>query len=113
MSSGRVPGGDLLGVVSELQALRSETSIDRLHVRVVQVLGTMTGATGVHLVVWDDRQGWLLPAADSGGVPVGGTGHETAAPLSVSVAIHPAGAGAASGGRHQLRRPLRLRSLLR
>jgi signal transduction histidine kinase len=58
----------------------------RLHARVVQVLGAMTGATGVHLLLWDDdRHGWLRPAPDGDGgtVPVGGTGHEAAAPMSV------------------------------
>jgi GAF domain-containing protein len=75
---------DLVGIVSALQALSSETSIDRLHTRVVQVLSAMTGATGVRLLVWDDdRQGWLLPAPSGGGLPVGGTGHEAEAPMSV------------------------------
>ena len=51
-----------------------------------QVLSAMTGATGVHLLLWDeDRHGWLLPAPDAGGgtVPVSGTGHERAVPMSV------------------------------
>ena len=77
---------DLLGIVSASQALSSETSIDRLHARVVQVLSAMTGATGVHLLLWDeDRHGWLLPAPDGEGgtVPVSGTGHERAMPMSV------------------------------
>jgi len=77
---------DLLGIVSASQALSSETSIGRLHARVVQVLSAMTGATGVHLLLWDeDRHGWLLPAPDGGGgtVPVRGTGHERAVPMSV------------------------------
>ena len=77
---------DLLGIVSASQALSSETSIDRLHARVVQVLSAMTGATGVHLLLWDeDRHGWLLPAPDGDGgtVPVSGTGHERAVPMSV------------------------------
>jgi signal transduction histidine kinase len=64
-----VPAGtlDLLGVLSASQALSSETSIDRLHDRVVEVLGAMTGATAVHL---------LLPGAgadewsSTGGVPM-------------------------------------------
>ena len=76
---------DLLGIVSASQALSSETSIDRLHARVVQVLSAMTGATGVHLLLWDeDRHGWLLPAPDGDGgtVPVSGTGHERAVPMS-------------------------------
>jgi GAF domain-containing protein len=52
---------------------------------VVEVLGAMTGATGVHLLLWsDERQDWLLPAPDSGGIiPVTGTGHEHAVPMSV------------------------------
>jgi signal transduction histidine kinase len=77
---------DLLGIVSASQALSSETSIGRLHARVVEVLSAMTGATGVHLLLWDeDRHGWLLPAPDGGGgaVPVSGTGHERAVPMSV------------------------------
>jgi signal transduction histidine kinase len=77
---------DLLGIVSASQALSSETSIDRLHTRVVDVLSAMTGATGVHLLLWsEDRHGWLLPAPDGGGgtVPVSGTGHEPAVPMWV------------------------------
>jgi signal transduction histidine kinase/predicted ATPase len=66
---------DLLGILSASQALSSETSVDRLHARVVEVLSAMTGATGVLLVLWDeDRQDWALPG------PAGG---EAAAPLSV------------------------------
>jgi hypothetical protein len=46
---------DLLGILSASQALSAQTSIDRLHARVVEVLGAMTGATGVHqLLVWSD-----------------------------------------------------------
>ncbi len=36
---------DLLGILSASQALSSETSVGRLHTRVVEVLGAMTGAT--------------------------------------------------------------------
>ena len=44
----------------------------------------MTGATGVHLLLWsDDRQDWLLPAPGGDTVPVSGTGHERAVPMSV------------------------------
>src|SRR5208282_976808 len=74
---------DLLGILSASQALSSETSIDRLHARVVQVLSAMTGATGVHLLLWDeDRQDWVLPAP-GGTVPASGPGQEGAAPMSV------------------------------
>jgi signal transduction histidine kinase len=76
---------DLLGILSASQALSSETSIEGLHARVVEVLGAMTGATGVHLLLWsDERQEWLVPAPDSGGIiPLTGTGHEHAVPMSV------------------------------
>jgi signal transduction histidine kinase len=51
---------------------------------VVEVLSAMTGATGVHLLLWsDDRQEWLLPAPGGATVPASGTGHEYAMPLSV------------------------------
>jgi signal transduction histidine kinase len=83
-----VPAGtiDLLGIVSASQALSSETSIGQLHARVVEVLSAMTGATIVHLLLWsEDRHGWLLPAThgDGGTVPLIGTGHESAVPMSV------------------------------
>jgi signal transduction histidine kinase len=77
---------DLLGIVSASQALSSETSIERLHARVVQVLSAMTGATGVRLLLRDeDRHGWLVPAPDGDGgtVPVSGAGRERAVPMSV------------------------------
>jgi signal transduction histidine kinase len=75
---------DLLGIVSASQALSSETSVDRLHARVTQVLSAMTGASGVHLLLWDSgRQEWLLPAPGGGTVPAGDAGREGAAPASV------------------------------
>jgi signal transduction histidine kinase/tetratricopeptide (TPR) repeat protein len=75
---------DLLGIVSASQALSSETGIDRLHARVGQVLGAMTGATGVQLLLWDeDRQDWLLPPPAGSTIPAGDTGREGAAPVSV------------------------------
>ncbi len=74
---------DLLGILSASQALSSETSIDRLHARVTQVLSAMTGATAVRLLLWDaDRQDWVLPAPD-GTVLASGTGQEGTAPMSV------------------------------
>ncbi|MDA0158712.1 AAA family ATPase [Solirubrobacter ginsenosidimutans] len=75
---------DLLGILSASQALSSETSIERLHARVVEVLGAMTGATGVHLLLWSDAlQDWLLPASRAGGsVPAHDT-DEPAVPMSV------------------------------
>jgi signal transduction histidine kinase len=53
---------DLFGVLSASHALSSETTVERLHDRVTQVLSAMTGATGVHLLLWDDnRREWLSP----------------------------------------------------
>jgi signal transduction histidine kinase len=72
---------DLLGILAASQALSSETSIERLHARVAQVLGAMTGATGVHLLLWsDERQDWLLPVSDGGAIMPGA---EQAVPMSV------------------------------
>ena len=54
---------DRLAVVRASQALSSETNIDRLRARVVEVLSAMTGATSVRLLLWDgDAEGWFLPA---------------------------------------------------
>ncbi len=51
---------DLLGILSASRALSSETSLERLHARVAEVLGAMTGATGVHLTLWSaEREDWL------------------------------------------------------
>ncbi|HTF54692.1 MAG TPA: AAA family ATPase [Pseudonocardia sp.] len=73
---------DLLGILSASQALSAQTSIERLHARVVEVLGAMTGATAVHLLLWDnDRHDWLLPTPAGGTTPISGTGHEL--PMSV------------------------------
>ena len=58
---------DMLGIVSASQALSSETDIDGLHARVTEILGAMTGATGVHLLRWrDEQQDWLSPADRDG-----------------------------------------------
>ena len=65
---------DMLGIVSASQALSSETDIGGLHARVARVLSAMTGATDVHLFLWnDDRQDWVMPAS----------GMDAAAPTSV------------------------------
>ncbi|WP_445184073.1 AAA family ATPase [Pseudonocardia sp. Cha107L01] len=75
---------DLLGIVAASQALSAQTSIDRLHTRVVEVLGAMTGATAVHLLLWDnDRHDWLRPTPAGGTTPISGTGHEHELPTSV------------------------------
>ena len=76
---------DLLAIVSASQALSSETSIEGLHARVVDVLAAMTGATAVQLVLWDeDRQVWLRPAptaAPSSPWDAAGSHHDV--PMSV------------------------------
>ena len=54
---------DLMAVLEAARALSSETSLDRLRVRVQQVLSAMTGATTVRVILWDDQTGgWVLPA---------------------------------------------------
>jgi signal transduction histidine kinase len=86
-----VPGGragvstgtlDLLGILSASQALSAQTSIDRLHARVVEVLGAMTGATGVHLLLCsEDLQGCVVSTPAGYSTPISGTGREL--PMSV------------------------------
>lgn len=60
---------DLLALLRASQALSSETSLSRLRSRVVELIGAMTGATGVTLVQWheDERQWCLPPATGDGG----------------------------------------------
>ena len=104
---------DLLGILSASQALSSETSIDRLHARVVEVLGAMTGATGVHLLLWsDDRHDWLLPAPGRRHHP-GQRHRPRARGADVGAALRPAHARAAGRGRRHRRRPVRPRPVLR
>ena len=82
LGSGSVSTGtiDLMGILSTSQALSSETSIAGLHARVAQVLGAMTGATDVALLVWnDEHRHWLLPATGR----VGGASTSDTGPMSV------------------------------
>ena len=58
---------DLLAVLRASQALSSETSLERLQVRVIELLGAMTGATRVQVILWrNDPQGWYLSATGEG-----------------------------------------------
>jgi signal transduction histidine kinase len=53
---------------------------------VIEVLGALTGATGVNLLLWSEElQAWLVPARDTNGpaVAIGGTEHHTAVPMTV------------------------------
>ncbi|ABL01003.1 AAA family ATPase [Pelobacter propionicus] len=61
-------GIDLLAMMRASQALSSETSLQRLKERVIDLLGAMTGATRVQLVIrTGDGQGWhLLGPAENG-----------------------------------------------
>jgi signal transduction histidine kinase/tetratricopeptide (TPR) repeat protein len=75
---------DLFGILSASHALSSETSVEHLHDRVTQVLRGMTGATGVHLVLWDgDSRRWMSPGSAGQGGPPGDRVDERTAPMSV------------------------------
>jgi diguanylate cyclase (GGDEF)-like protein len=76
---------DLLGILSASRAISSETSVDGLRTRVVEVLSAMTGASGVHLLLWNDEHGWLLstPSADGGTISLDEAGRRRLVPLSV------------------------------
>jgi signal transduction histidine kinase len=73
---------DLMGILTASQALSSETSLDRLQQRVVEVLSAMTGATGVRLIPWSEERErwWLSSEGDHGGVC---PGEERSVPTSV------------------------------
>ena len=52
---------DLLAILRASQALSSETTLASLSCRVAELIGAMTGATKVTLVLWDvDKKGWQL-----------------------------------------------------
>ncbi|MEA5113126.1 MAG: AAA family ATPase [Geobacteraceae bacterium] len=78
---------DLLAILRASQALSSETSIGRLQCRVMELLGTMTGATSVMMVIRSDElQDWLLVDRRDGCdvlTPVEIAGREGLLPLSV------------------------------
>ena len=74
--------------------------MERLHARVVEVLGELTGATHVGLLLWsEDRHEWLLGVTDSAGVTaIGDTDERRSIPLSVLRYVQRV-PGAAGGGR--------------
>lgn len=54
---------DMLAVLRASQALSSETNLVRLQERIAEVLRTLTGATAVTVVTWnDDAAEWFLPS---------------------------------------------------
>jgi diguanylate cyclase (GGDEF)-like protein len=67
---------DMLAVLRASQALSRETHPARLQDRLVDVVGALTGATDVHLLLWEaDAGGWVLPRtepADAGAGSAGG-----------------------------------------
>ncbi|MGE5156441.1 MAG: hypothetical protein ACM3JP_02975 [Betaproteobacteria bacterium] len=73
----RAPGSvatdtiDLLAILEASRALSSEKTLEGLKHRVVDVLSSMTGATTVHIVLWDDLRTGLGPAGH------GPAGHRT------------------------------------
>ena len=75
---------DMLAVLRASQALSSETNLSRLQEVVADVLRSMTGATGVQIVLRDpDALGWVVPAADGRRVPVEVAAADGRLPLSV------------------------------
>ena len=75
---------DLLGILSASQALSSETDLEKLHARVIQVLGALTGATDVYLLLWDeDQHDWLSPGPGGAARARGRAGTERGVPTSV------------------------------
>ena len=73
----------------------------------------MTGATGVHLLLWsDDRHDWLLPAPRRRRRP-GQRHRPRTRGADVGAALRPADARAAGRGRRHPRRPVRPRPVLR
>jgi predicted ATPase/signal transduction histidine kinase len=75
---------DMLALLRASQALSSETSLAGLKTRVVELLGTMTGATSVLLTLHSGEH-WLLAAASDqrvGAMPVEEAGRLGLLPLS-------------------------------
>jgi diguanylate cyclase (GGDEF)-like protein len=77
---------DLLGILNASQTISSETNIDRLRSRVVDVVSALTGATRIHLLMrTEDGLDWASPSP--GGcermVTLGQPGGERLVPLTV------------------------------
>ncbi|MGA2929713.1 MAG: GAF domain-containing protein, partial [Solirubrobacteraceae bacterium] len=63
---------DLMAVLQASQALSSETNLERLEARVVEIVGSMAGATTVRLLLFDSQtEQWFLPSSTgTGQVPI-------------------------------------------
>lgn len=82
---------DLLGVLRASQALSSETSLVRLTERLVNILQSLTGATGAQLVVCrDSDQDWFL-AGTQDATPLKLAGQRGLLPLSVILYVQRTG----------------------
>jgi diguanylate cyclase (GGDEF)-like protein len=77
---------DLLAILEASKALSSETTVDGLRARVVELLSTMTGATRVHLLLHNDDRGWLLSGAypEGGTIPLAEAGRRRLVPLTAA-----------------------------
>jgi len=75
---------DLLAVLRAAQTLSSETNLDRLRDQVVDVLGEMTGATAVRLLLWNDEaRSWsLLSDGEASSLTLDEAGAQGLLPLS-------------------------------
>jgi diguanylate cyclase (GGDEF)-like protein len=77
---------DLLGILDAARSLSSYTNLDLLRAQVVDTLSRMTGATTVHVLLWnDDDERWYLPPHDGGdgrGVPIDDPEVRSVLPLS-------------------------------
>jgi diguanylate cyclase (GGDEF)-like protein len=78
---------DLAAILAASRALSSETSINGLRQRLDEVLSTLTGATSVQLLLWnDDHDAWLLtvPTDDNRAatVPLDEAGPQGLVPVS-------------------------------
>jgi signal transduction histidine kinase len=57
-----------MGILQASQLLSSQTRLDRLHARIGEVMERVTGATAIHLVLWDAAlKRWFLYGAGAGG----------------------------------------------
>jgi diguanylate cyclase (GGDEF)-like protein len=74
---------DLIGVLKASQALSSETNLDSLRRRVVDVMRTLTGADRVQVLVRREAEGWFLAQdGDTAAVPAAEAGERGLLPLS-------------------------------